>query len=145
MASCAFFGHRSYDYSTYKEQIKKVVIDLIENKGVTEFYSGCRGDFDKICADIVCELKERNARIKLLLVLAYHPDKYFVLSDRFDGSVYLLEERVPSKFAISRTNRKLVELADFVISGAHFAYGGAYDACRYAKRLNKVIEIKYES
>ena len=121
------------------------MIGLIKNRGVTEFYSGCRGNFDKICADIVCELKDHYPHIRLIQVLSYHPAKEFVLSNRFDECVYLLDKKAPPKFAIYYTNRRLVELADFVLSGVLFSSGGAYLACKYAKKLNKVIEIEYEN
>lgn len=139
MSSCAFFGHRCFNYSPYREQLKSIIIDLIENRGVIQFYNGCRGDFDIICIDIVYELKERYPDIKLIMVLSYYPDKEFYISDKFDGSVYLLEKSVPPKFAISHTNRRLVEITDYIVAGIFLSFGGAYTAYKYAKRLNKEI------
>ena len=137
--SCAFFGHRNYDYAPYKDKIKAQVVDLIENRGVTTFYNGGRGSFDGICAQIVWELKTKYPHIKNVLVLSYVPDKDFMLGERFDESVYLLEKRVPMKFCISHTNRKLVETVDYVVSGVVRVYGGAKKACDYAERLCKTV------
>lgn len=51
MPSCAFFGHSKYqDYSQYRDKIKDIVFELIQNHGVTQFYNGYRGDFDRLCA-----------------------------------------------------------------------------------------------
>lgn len=145
MSSCAFFGHRCFNYAPYREQLKSIIVDLIENHGVTQFYNGCRGSFDNICIDIISELKKRYPHIKLIMVLSYHPDKEFYISERFDGSVYLLEKSVPPKFAISHTNRRLVELVDYIVAGVFLSCGGAYNAYKRAKTLNKkILEIKYE-
>ena len=67
------------------------------------------------------------------------PNKDFELGSYFDGTVYLLEKRVPLKFSINHTNRKLVETADYIISGVTRAFGGAKTACDYAKRLYKTV------
>ena len=53
MKSCAFFGHGKEDYEAYKEYIEIIIIDLIEKRGITQFYSGGRGAFDITCAKIV--------------------------------------------------------------------------------------------
>lgn len=143
MAKCAFFGHSKWYYSRFKEKLKSIIIDLIENKCVTEFYNGCRGDFDNLCIEVVHELKERYPHIKLILVLSYYPDGEFFLPRRFDETVYLLEKSVPPRFAIYHTNRRLVEIADYIISGVHYFGGGEFQACNYAKRLKKeVIEVE---
>lgn len=61
MPSCAFFGHRSFDYEPYRDKIREKIVDLIENRGVTTFYSGGRGSFDVLCARTVWELKQKSA------------------------------------------------------------------------------------
>ena len=134
MLSCAFFGHRSYDYRPYKDKIREVVEYLI-NKGVTEFYNGWRGRFDVICAQIVSELKEKYPQIKNIMVLSYRPTKEFELPKYFDESIYLLEDSVPPRYAIARTNRALVKKVNYVVSGVAYVWGGAFNACEYAKKL----------
>lgn len=138
MSKVAFFGHRRYDYEKYTERIRGRIEELVE-KGANEFYNGFRGDFDKICAKIVFGLKNDYPHIKNVLVLSYRPAENFSLPQYFDESVYLLEGPVPPRFAIWRTNRKVVELVDFVVSGVVFSYGGAKEACDYAKRKNKSV------
>ena len=70
MASCAVFGHRNeFYYSGKEEKIYSVINDLVENRGVTEFYNGYRGEFDEICADYVYWLKKHGfPEIKNILV-----------------------------------------------------------------------------
>ena len=122
------------------------MIDLIKNEGVTQFYSGGRGDFDIICARVVHELKREYPELKNILVLSYHPAKEFELQQIYDESVYLLERKVPPLYAIIETNKALVDKADFVISGVSHDWGGAYEAITYAKQKKKtIIEIcQYE-
>lgn len=138
MLSCAFFGHRNFNYVPHEEKIRKRIIDLIK-RGVVDFYGGGRGDFDVTCARIVWELKKDYPHIKNILVLAYMPKNNFELGTYYDESVYLLEKKVPLKYSISHTNRKLVELSNYIISGVTRVYGGARTSCDYAECLHKTI------
>ena len=45
--TCTFFGHRDCP-ETIKPKIREAVIDLIENHGVTMFYVGNQGNFDRL-------------------------------------------------------------------------------------------------
>ena len=45
VAVCTFFGHRDAP-DAIKEKLFCVLCDLVENKGVTEFYVGNNGSFD---------------------------------------------------------------------------------------------------
>ena len=84
-------------------------------------------------------LKKRFPRIKNTLVLSYIPAKDFSLPSVFDDSVYLLEKAVLPRFAITETNRLLVQKADFVVLGVQHKWGGAHQAIEYAKRQKKRI------
>ena len=42
--TCAFFGHRVCPQNT-ATALRDAVVDLIENKGVLDFYMGNQGDF----------------------------------------------------------------------------------------------------
>ena len=136
--SCAFFGHRNFNYTQYESAIRETVEELI-NRGVTDFYNGYRGRFDCTCARIVHGLKKQYPQIKNIMVLSYPPSKNFEKPEVFDETVYLLEKGVPAKFAISHTNRKLVETVDYVVSGVVWKWGDAKSACDYARRLSKTI------
>ena len=139
MKSCAFFGHGDYDYRSYEKEIKDSIVDLIENYGVTQFYTGGRGAFDAVCSQKIAELKQDYPYIKNTLVLSYMPKEDWKLAEKYDDSVYLLEESVPPKYAISRTNRILVEKADFVITAVERSWGGAQLAHEYAERKQKLF------
>ena len=47
-----FFGHRDSP-ETIKPKIRAAVIDLIENHGVTMFYVGNQGNFDRLVRSVL--------------------------------------------------------------------------------------------
>ena len=148
MKSCAFFGHQNMRVEQYRDKLLHVILDLIENKGVTQFYSGFRGDFDRYCSCLISELKESYPHIKNTMVFSYipevpnDPDYAFKLPECFDDSIYLLERKAPKRFAIIETNKCLVEKVDFIVAGVMTHYGGAYMALEYAyKRKKPIISV----
>ena len=142
MKSCAFFGHRQGNYSPEEEKLRDILIDLIENEGVTQFYAGGRGNFDRFCASVVATLKKKYPQIRMTLVLSYIPkEKEEYTSFCYDDSVYLLERQVPKRFAIIETNKAIVDRVDFVVSGTKLSFGGAATAVEYARKRTRVIDL----
>ena len=133
MLSCAFFGHRDYQYGGYRDKLEDAIRYLIDI-GVTEFYSGNRGAFDRLCAHTVWNLKDEYPEIKNILVLSYYPDTKFKLPEWYDDAVYLLDKSVPPRYAISHTNRKLAQTVSYIIVGIAHKYGGAWSVYQYAKK-----------
>ncbi len=129
----------------YREKLRRTVIDLIEEKGVSQFYSGFRGDFDIYSSKLIYEIKNKYPQIRNTPVLSYIPeatevlDNTFVLPKCFDDSVYLLERRVPKRYAIIETNKRMVDEADYIVVGVITHCGGAYNACEYAQKRKKPI------
>lgn len=139
MNTASFFGHRNYDYTPYKEKLRAVIVDLIENHGVKIFYNGYRGNFDRLCAELVHDLKKSYPDIINIMVLSYLDLKDFNLPKYFDESIYLLERRVPPQYAILCTNQEIVLRSDYIISGICYHLGGAYAAYEFARQKKKVI------
>ena len=140
MYSCAVFGHSDYVYENKSEKIRQGLIELIEKYRVTEFWIGLRGNFDVICIRLLKELKREYPNIKLIRVWAYLPQKSREQEqDVFDGSVYLLEKRVPPLYAIVETNKCMVRKADYIFSGVRHTWGGAWVAVDYAKKKGKKV------
>lgn len=140
MYTCVFFGHRRYAYTEYRERIKAAIVALIEERSVTNFFSGNRGEFDRICVSIVNELKENYPNLRLTQVFSYVPQGKSSCDDEiFDDSVYLLERAVPPRYAIIETNKKMVERADYVLSGVMYDWGGAATAITYALKKQKTV------
>ncbi len=146
--SCAFFGHWDTVKEKYGDKLLNIFTDLIENKGVTKFYSGFCGYFDLCCRNIIHELKFRYPQIKLTKVLYdMHPiyDGYDRLAEEYrpyDDSVYLLNRRVPRQFAVQEIDRLVVDKVDFIVAGVTPHDCGGFAAVEYAcKRKKTVISV----
>ena len=81
---CCFCGHRDC-YNGFREQIKAKIKDIIENDGVTVFYSGGMGEFDRLCESVVREIKRRNKYIKLYLIKPYFTHKLNTEKDYYSN------------------------------------------------------------
>lgn len=106
---CFFIGHRDTPEHVYPA-LEQAVEQLI-TQGVTEFYVGNHGSFDRMAARAVSAAKQGHPQVRLTMLLAYHPgERPVTLPPGFDGSLYPLGmENVPRRFAIPRANRWMVE------------------------------------
>ena len=77
MYSCTFFGHSEVNYLPMRQKIQRIIADLIVNHNVMQFYCGYRGNFDKLCASLVWELKSEYPHIKNTIFLSYMPKENF--------------------------------------------------------------------
>lgn len=72
MVTCTFFGHKDTP-NEIKPTLKSVIVELIENKNVFNFYVGNHGSFDYMVECCLTELKEIYS-IDYAVVLAYLPE-----------------------------------------------------------------------
>ena len=141
---CTFFGHRYVSLSKEQEEkLKQIIIDLIQNHNVTNFWVGGMGDFDSIASKTIRNLKKDFPHIKLEYALAYIPtnkENYEDLKRHYD-SVFCPQgiELGPPRFAICRRNKTMVLETDFLIFYVKTNFGGAYQALKIAKRNNKTF------
>ncbi|MBE5747453.1 MAG: hypothetical protein E7352_04705 [Clostridiales bacterium] len=145
MKTCAFFGSKIGEHERYKKLLFHLVVKLIEEKKVTRFYSGGRGKFDVLSSEIVDEARRLYPYVENILALSYLPTKAdnFILPNRYTASEYLLERRVPSRYAIIETNKLMINRADFVIVATQYSFHGAKMAREYAEQQKKaVIDIE---
>lgn len=59
---CSFFGHRDI-YLNLSSELKNSIEKAITEFGITTFYVGENGDFDRMAAGAVREWEYRNCRI----------------------------------------------------------------------------------
>ena len=86
--TCVFCGHRDAPESLYT-MVYHTAEELIVRQGVTQFYCGGKGAFDRIAARAVYNLKARYPHIRSCQVLAYLPEKFDSASDDlFDETIY---------------------------------------------------------
>ena len=140
---CVFFGHRLVlDEEKIKAKLQKTVRDLIQ-KGVDTFWLGGYGEFDALAEQVTLDLKHEFPHIQRVFALAYLPknkEDYLYMEKLYDFMFYPEGVEVgPKKFAITRRNKYLAEHADIVVAYVTGESGGAYQALKYAQKLNKKI------
>lgn len=131
MKTCIFFGHRNTQ-ATVKPRLMSCVESLIVEHGVTKFYVGNQGNFDRMAKSVLQILQKKN-----YIVLAYFPSQKEEMDDAEtiypDGL-----ETVPKRFAISHRNRWMLRQADYVMGYIIHSWGGAAQFFTQAKRQGKL-------
>lgn len=147
MATCFFIGHREAG-----EELLPLITDaaerLIAERGVTAFYAGGYGNFDRLAGSAVLRLKERYPHVRLYRVIPYHPAERPIQAPQgYDGTYYPPGmERVPRRFAIPRANRAMIDASDFLIAYVRrAAVSNACEILEYAKRREKRGLIRVEN
>ena len=147
MKKCCAFGHRELDRNI-DEELKALIIDLIEREGVTLFMTGGIGQTDGKFSSVVRELKHSYKQIELVLVKPYFSGELNTNKEYYEimyDDVIIPDELAGChyKSAITKRNRWMIDRSDFIIDCTYRDFGGAVDAIKYAKRTNKtVLEIK---
>lgn len=134
--TCTFFGHRNTP-ATVRPILRQVIIDLIEQRGVTHFYVGNQGNFDAMARSLLAELAQIYP-IRYDVVLAYLPKEN---DPSLDESHTLLPdgfESVPPRFAIDHRNRWMIDHSDIVVTYVRFP-GGAAKFKDLAERKGKTV------
>ena len=144
MKTCIFFGHRDTQ-ATIKPRLMSCVESLIVKHGVTKFYVGNQGNFDRMAKSVLQTLQKKYPYIEYYVVLAYFPSQKEEMDDTEtiypDGL-----ETVPRRFAISHRNRWMLRQADYVVGYITHSWGGAAQFFAQAKRQGKqVINLGEES
>lgn len=138
--ACTFFGHRDCP-ETIKPKLREAIIDLIENHGVTMFYVGNQGNFDRLVRSVLKEVTTAYPGVEYAVILAYMPSvKVSNLSDDFSDAM-LPEgiEKVPKRYAVPWRNRWMIAHCDFVVSYICRNSGGAANFVRLSKHRGKTI------
>lgn len=130
-----FTGHREAD-----ERLFPIMVNTIErlvvSEGVTCFYVGGYGGFDRIAASAVKRAKQRHPEVLLMLVLPYHPaERPVEIPYGFDGTYYPEGmESVPRRFAIVQANRRMVDGADWLIAYVRHGASNSRKILEYAQK-----------
>ena len=145
-ASCFFIGHRETGGDVVPA-LTEAVERHITDYGVTDFYVGHYGGFDRLAAQAVKEARERHPEIRLTLVLPYHPAIRPISTPKgFDGTFYPWEdEKSPKRLAIIKTNQKMVDTCDYLITYAYHFLGGTGQIVEYARKREKRGQIHVEN
>lgn len=141
--SCCFAGHADLwgEDPSLKRRLEMTIRKLITEYGVTQFYSGNMGGFDRMAEGIVSRLKAEYPDIRLYKVLAYHPGEARDLEEQnfYDEIIYPFIDRVYYKAAIVKRNRWMVERCSHMAAFVNKTYGGAYASLQYARKQGVTI------
>ena len=141
--SCFFLGHAdtpSELYPALLAAIERHVSDF----GVTEFFVGSHGTFDRLALRALTEVKAGHPYIRLIYVQPYHPGLNPASPDGFDESFYPFDMPVHPRYAIAKANRKMIETCDFLIACVWHS-GRARSFFEYAQRREKQGKLHIEN
>ena len=146
MKSCFFIGHRDAD-ERLLPYLTETTERLITKRGVTRFYVGGYGNFDRLSGKAVITFKSRFPDIRLFLVIPYHPAERPVSTPRgYDGTYYPQGmESVPRKFTIVRANRRMIDECDYLVAFVWHPASNAREFLEYARRREKKGLIRVEN
>ena len=144
---CCFTGNREIHAAKPSELYQKLrvtLIDLIENKGFTDFRAGGARGFDTLAALCVLELKTVYPHIKLHLLLPCENQEryynsierkfYYATLDKADSLRYIQTNY--SNGAMFARNRALVDGSDVCVAFSSKSNGGTQYTVNYAKQKN---------
>lgn len=143
--TCFFIG--SHDAPERIMEVLQGSVELhIIDDGVTDFYVGYHGNFDRMAARAVICAKQSHPHIRLILVRAYHPSQHrFALPDGFDESVYPEGlELVPRRLAILKANHLMIDRVDHLITYVDQVAGNSKKLVDYANRRKNQGTLKIE-
>ena len=135
-----FIGHRD----CYNLSVDDVIpaIEKAINFGVVDFINGGQGNFDKLCAQAVDNLKGKYPYIKLHLIAPYSSlkvenEKLFDDMTLFAPEWYI--EKIGFKKAIPQRNEVMIDKAAVAICYVKHSSRGSYKTMQ--KAINKGLKI----
>lgn len=150
---CCFTGHRTLgkmlDVELYNKT-KKLILQLVDEDGFTDFRAGGAVGFDTLAAACVLDVKCERPDVKLHLILPckdqdkkfspFQKKLYHFTVANADTVSYIQERYAPG--VMQARNRALVEGADLCIACLAHLSGGTYQTVNMArKRGIKVINV----
>ena len=137
---CCFAGHsKLYNADEIYSRLISSIENLIVNEGVTEFWVGNYGAFDRLSAKAVRELKAKYPGIRLVLIIPYvtsliNENRESYYKDYDEILVADIPESTPHRLRIIKSNQYMVKSSQFLICYAEYSWGGAAKTLEYAKK-----------
>ena len=145
---CSVFGHSDLfdDKNLLIEKVRTVFLDLIKNQNVTKFLFGGFGDFDTLCYEVACELKDEFLEIERIYCVEnerlMRPNKrpLWLKNRNYEQIIYLEPDFKYWYTQVYYRNLEMIKASDFVVFYIRKTENsGAYKAQQYAKKIKKVI------
>lgn len=138
MKSCFFIGHHDAPDSILPELTNSIEQIILEEK-IMCFYIGGYGNFDRLSAHAIKQLKKKYPQVTLMKLLYYHlAIRPVEIPDGYDGKYYPEEmEKVPQRIAIVKGNQLMVDSADWLVAYVYHSIGNAGKLLQYAQRKKR--------
>lgn len=115
-----FIGHRKLQFdSSFRLQLKELLLSLIDDRNADTFLFGSRSDFSDLCLEVVSEIQKERPNIKRVYVRAEYPyinkDYEDYLLGSYDAT-YIPENVIEAgKAAYVERNYHMIDRADLCI------------------------------
>lgn len=141
-----FFGHRDFcNFFEIEEELNNILRSLLKENEYVEFLVGRNGEFDSFVSSTIRNLKKNNGHdnCALVLVLPYSTAEHLNNEDAFlnyydEIEICSSSNNAHFKSAILKRNKSMIDRADIVICYLERKTGGAYQAMKYAEKMNKL-------
>ncbi len=125
--SCGLVCQRGmYSNPKVTHEISLCIKSLVENENVTEFWVGLKGGFSGICQRIVNELKEKNPKIHINVIVPRHMKNDETLAgilNDYDNILFLRDcDSVDNDECVVLCNEYIAKNSDYLISYADKNY-----------------------
>lgn len=158
--TCAFTGHRPQKLpfglneedarcAALKEELRKQIINLIENENVTHFISGMALGVDLMAAEIVLDLKVSYPGITLESAIPCETqavkwtvsqrERYYGIAAQCDKETMLQSHYTPD--CMDKRNRYMVDHADFILAVWNGKPSGTGRTVTYARGKNRTVIV----
>lgn len=144
--SCFFIGNQDAP-DRIMDVLEATVETHVTEDGVTDFYVGNYGNFDRMAASVVIRIKQVYPQVRLILVRPYLPHEgKNKLPEGFDDSIYPEGlEFVPERFAIIKANQDIINRIDHLIVYDYHGTGNTRKLIDYAKTRELRGELHMEN
>ncbi len=139
----SLFGHREINnLKELEARLVPKIKDIIQAKQYVSFLIGRNGEFDEYAASFIKiarrEAGEENSDITLVLPYTVRDMEYY---EAYYDSIIIPDTiyQAHPKRTITLRNRFMIERSDLVIVYVERAFGGAYNAMKYAIKTNKRV------
>ena len=136
---CAFFGHRNIP-DDLEPRLRETIRQAIEDYGITEFWNGGYGGFDRLAERVVASLKPEYPHIKNRLVYAYKPQ--YALRPTFDCDLYpdYLDDLADIRH-IPQRNLWMAKQCDLMITYVEHANSRIHEPVDYMTGKKPVLNL----
>ncbi|MBR5288381.1 MAG: hypothetical protein IKU34_07295 [Clostridia bacterium] len=136
---CAFFGHRTIP-DDLEPRLRETIRQAIEDYGITEFWNGGYGGFDRLAEHVVASLKPEYPHIKNRLVCAYKPQ--YAPRPTFDSCFYPDHlDNYPDRWHIPCRNKWMAEQCDLMITYVEHADSKIYEPLDHITGKKPILNL----